>query len=153
MPANASQSRANRADGAKDQPARVAEAAGQAAGTEAAPRGGGVAEPPAREGSGNGRDGDERERSLTITIPVDRAVQVAAAPVAMAGRVLSAKGGLPLYAGLAVLAIADVITWPVAASVGAGYAIMRRWGPFRPAAPAPAPRPNETSGEGNAAAR
>ena len=72
-------------------------------------------------------------RALTITVPLDRAINIAELPVAAAGRVLTAKGGLPIYVGLGVLAVADMIDWPVAAAAGAGYAILRRWGPLRPA--------------------
>ncbi|HUK69450.1 MAG TPA: hypothetical protein VLW50_11990 [Streptosporangiaceae bacterium] len=88
---------------------------------------------------------------LTINIPMDEAIDVAAFPVKMAGRVLAAKGGLPLYAGLGVLAAAQVIEWPVAALAGVSYAVLRRWGPLRPAAV----HPPETNGKasGKAAGR
>jgi hypothetical protein len=48
-------------------------------------------------------------------------------PVAMARRVLPAKGGIPLYAGLGALAVVGLIEWPVAAAAGAGYALARYW--------------------------
>ena len=72
--------------------------------------------------------------SVTITIPLDRAIDVAMVPVAAAGRLLSARRGLPVYAGLGVLAVADIIDLPVAAAAGVGYAALRRWGPLRPGA-------------------
>lgn len=77
--------------------------------------------------------GEAHGRELTITIP-DRPVDVVMFPVAAARRVLSGrKVGLPVYVGLGVLAVADVIDPPLAAVTGVGYAIMRRWGPLRPA--------------------
>jgi hypothetical protein len=51
------------------------------------------------------------------------------APFAIAGRVLPARKGLPLYAGLGALAIAEILEWPVAVGIGVGYAAIRRWGP------------------------
>jgi hypothetical protein len=76
-------------------------------------------------------------REVTITVPLDRAVDAVTMPVATASRVLSAAGGLPFYAGLGVLAAADVISWPVAVTAGAGYLALRKWGPLqRPAVPA-----------------
>ena len=71
----------------------------------------------------------EHGRDLTVTIPLDRAAELVAAPVSAAGRVLSSRGGLPVYVGLAVMAAADVIAWPVAAAAGLGYAVLRKWGP------------------------
>jgi hypothetical protein len=53
------------------------------------------------------------------------AAAAAAAPVAAARRVLAAKGGLPLYAGLAGLALAGIIDWPVALAAGTGYGLAR----------------------------
>jgi hypothetical protein len=74
---------------------------------------------------------------VTVTIPVDRAADVAkkavSMPVATAQRVLPAKGGLPLYAGLGALGIAGVLEWPVAVGIGIGYAVLRRGGPLNPA--------------------
>jgi hypothetical protein len=64
--------------------------------------------------------------SLTIPQPI---VDIVMAPFAIAGRVLPAKKGLPLYAGLGVLAVAEIIEWPIAAGIGIGYAAIRRWGP------------------------
>jgi hypothetical protein len=64
--------------------------------------------------------------SLTIPAPV---VDIVMAPFAIVGRVLPAKKGLPLYAGLGALAVAEVLEWPVAAGIGIGYAAIRRWGP------------------------
>jgi hypothetical protein len=77
-------------------------------------------------------------RALTVTVPLDRAIDVALLPVATARRVLSAKAvGVPVYVGLGVLAVADVIDPPVAAATGIGYAALRRWGPLQPAREAP----------------
>jgi hypothetical protein len=64
--------------------------------------------------------------SVTIPQPI---VDIAMAPFAIAGRVLPAKKGLPLYVGLGLLAVAEVIEWPLAAGIGVGYAAIRRWGP------------------------
>jgi hypothetical protein len=83
---------------------------------------------------------------LTISIPMDEAIDVAVFPVKMAGRVLSSNGGLPLYAGLGVLAAAQVIEWPVAALAGMGYAVLSRWGPLRPAAHTPPGADGKASG-------
>jgi hypothetical protein len=65
---------------------------------------------------------------LSVTIP-QPIVDIAMAPFAIAGRVLPAKKGLPLYVGLGLLAVAEIIEWPVAAGIGVGYAAIRRWGP------------------------
>jgi hypothetical protein len=66
-----------------------------------------------------------------VTIPADKifstATGIVMTPVAMARRVLPAKGGIPLYAGLGALAVVGIIEWPVAAAAGAGYALARRW--------------------------
>ena len=83
---------------------------------------------------------------LTINIPLDEAIEMAEFPVRLTGRMLSSKGGIPLYAGLGILAAAQIIEWPVAAAAGVGYAVLRRWGPLRP--PHPAAR---NSGNGKAA--
>ncbi|MFE5402827.1 hypothetical protein ACFQ9Z_15935 [Streptomyces sp. NPDC056580] len=84
---------------------------------------------------GHGHDGH------TITIPLDsvaHAVQTAVTlPIAAAQRILPAKGGLPLYAGLGALALAGVLEWPVAAGIGIGYAVLRRGGALTPPRPAP----------------
>ncbi|MGV9252382.1 hypothetical protein [Streptomyces sp. NPDC003697] len=75
----------------------------------------------------------------TITIPLDdvahAAQKIITLPVAAAQRVLPAKGGLPLYAGLGALALAGALEWPVAAGIGIGYAVLRRSG----ALPSPSP--------------
>jgi hypothetical protein len=66
-------------------------------------------------------------------------VAAAAAPVAAARRVLGAKGGLPLYAGLGGLALVGVLEWPVAVAAGAGYGLARFWADLdRQQKPAPA---------------
>jgi hypothetical protein len=74
---------------------------------------------------------DHPTREITLTIPADKIFSTAAdivkAPVAMARRVLPAKGGIPLYAGLGALVVAGIIEWPVAAAAGAGYALARYW--------------------------
>lgn len=76
------------------------------------------------------------DHELTVTIPLDRMTDMVTAPLTAAGRVLSSRGGLPVYVGLGVLAAADVVTWPVAVAVGAGYAVLRRWGPaYQPPRP------------------
>lgn len=83
------------------------------------------------------RGGASRSREFTITIP-DRPVDAVMLPVAAARRVLSGRNvGLPVYVGLGVLAVADVIDPPLAAVTGVGYAIMRRWGPLRRSRGAP----------------
>ncbi|MDI2124987.1 hypothetical protein [Yinghuangia seranimata] len=73
------------------------------------------------------------------TTPVEHAAEVAAQavalPIAVAQRVLPAKGGLPLYLGLGALGVVGVLEWPVAVGIGVGYAVLRRGGAFaRPAA-------------------
>lgn len=68
------------------------------------------------------------ERTVTLTLPglgeaATWAARAAAVPVATARRVLPAQGGLPLYAGLGALAVAGVLSWPVAVGVIIGYAV------------------------------
>jgi hypothetical protein len=58
---------------------------------------------------------------------VSTAVAAAAAPIGAARRLLAAKGGLPLYAGLGGLALVGAIEWPVAVAAGAGYGLARFW--------------------------
>lgn len=82
----------------------------------------------------------EHGHDLTVTIPLDRAAELAAAPLSATGRVLSSRGGLPIYVGLAVMAAADVVAWPVAVAAGLGYAALRRWGPSGGGASVPAGR-------------
>jgi hypothetical protein len=75
-------------------------------------------------------------REVTITVPFGRAADALSVPVVTASRVLSAAGGAPFYAGLGILAVTDVISWPIAVTAGAGYLALRRWGPLqRPSAP------------------
>jgi hypothetical protein len=66
-----------------------------------------------------------------VTIPADKIISTAAdivmTPVTVARRVLPAKGGVPLYAGLGALAAVGIIEWPVAAAASAGYALARFW--------------------------
>ncbi|GAA1557942.1 hypothetical protein GCM10009678_46150 [Actinomadura kijaniata] len=68
-----------------------------------------------------------RREGVTVTIP-RTVVDAAAAPFAIAGRVLPAKKGLPVYVGLGVLAAGGAIGWPVAAGIGVAYASIRRYG-------------------------
>lgn len=79
----------------------------------------------------------------TITIPLDSVAHAArkavALPVAAAQRILPAKGGLPLYAGLGALALAGVLEWPVAAGIGIGYAVLRQGGALPPPSAQQAP--------------
>jgi hypothetical protein len=74
--------------------------------------------------------------TVTVTVPLDRvagaAGSVAMMPVAVARKVLPAKGGLPLYLGLGALGIAGVLEWPVALGVGIGYAVLRHGGALEP---------------------
>lgn len=83
-------------------------------------------EPAAPEGTAHGG------HDITVTIPLDRiahnAAHVALLPVSVAREVLPAKGGLPLYLGLGALGAFGVIEWPVAVGIGAGYAVLRRFG-------------------------
>jgi hypothetical protein len=80
------------------------------------------------------------QRDLTVTISLERAMDVVTAPVAGVGRVLSARNGLVRYAGRSALryagrgalAAADLIAWPVAAAAGLGHAVASRWVPRRP---------------------
>lgn len=51
-----------------------------------------------------------------------RVVDMAMTPVNVARRALPAKGGAPLYLGLAGLAAVGVVEWPVAVAGGLGYA-------------------------------
>ncbi|MCM2579391.1 hypothetical protein [Streptomyces meridianus] len=77
------------------------------------------------------------EHDVTITIPLDRAAHAAekavTMPIATVQRVLPAKGGLPLYAGLGALGLAGILEWPVAVGIGIGYAVLRRGGALGPA--------------------
>ncbi|MEU1594766.1 hypothetical protein ABZ468_18295 [Streptomyces sp. NPDC005708] len=78
-------------------------------------------------------------KQITITVPplgeaAGRAVDAAAVPVETARRVLPAKGGLPLYAGLGALAVIGALEWPVAAGIGIGYALLRHNGLLAPPA-------------------
>lgn len=93
---------------------------------------------PARSGANAGTTSAQSAKggdNITITIPVDRIVSAAAnaakAPVTIARRVLPAKGGLLVYAGIGALAIAEIIEWPIAVTAGVSYAVLRRWGPVR----------------------
>jgi hypothetical protein len=79
-----------------------------------------TAVPPAPEAQ------DQPEASPAAPV-LSTAAAAAAAPVAAARRVLAAKGGLPLYAGLGGLALAGIIDWPVALAAGTGYGLARFW--------------------------
>lgn len=70
----------------------------------------------------------EHHHDLTVTVP-RRVVDIAETPFVIAGRVLPAKKGLPLYVGLGALAVAEAISWPVAVGIGVAYESIRRWGP------------------------
>ncbi|MEU5100536.1 hypothetical protein [Streptomyces sp. NPDC020996] len=87
------------------------------------------------------RHTDHHHDGHTLTIPLDDVADAArkavTLPVTAAQRVLPAKGGLPLYAGLGALALAGALEWPVAAGIGIGYAVLRRGGALPPP---PAPR-------------
>ncbi|AJE39208.1 hypothetical protein CP978_03965 [Streptomyces nodosus] len=76
-------------------------------------------------------------RTITIAVPplaqaADLVVEVASLPMNTARRLLPAKGGLPLYAGLGALAVLGALEWPVAMGVGIGYAVLRHRGPLAP---------------------
>lgn len=94
-----------------------------------------------QQGKASAASQDHHDHDLTVTIPVDRAASTAVKaltlPITTAQRILPAKGGLPLYLGLGALGLAGILEWPVAAGIGAGYAILRRGGPLNP-------RPNAT---------
>ncbi|MET9430558.1 MULTISPECIES: hypothetical protein [unclassified Streptomyces] len=86
-------------------------------------------ETPEKTSAGGGGGG----RTITFTVPsFDRvasgAANAAMLPLAVARQVLPAKRGLPVYLGLGVLGVADVIEWPVAIGLGVGYAFLRRTG-------------------------
>jgi hypothetical protein len=124
-------------------PARApARAPGRAAARGRAAAPGKAAAGPGKAGAGPGG------HALTVTIPLDRAIDVATFPVTAASRVLSAKGGLPVYLGLGVLAVADVIDLPLAAATGVGYAVLRRWGPLRPRRPASGEKAGQQTARG-----
>ena len=115
--------------------------------TQAAQRGTATARADAATGRTDAA-AERHGRTLTVTIP-DRAADIAMLPVAAGRRVLTARrGGLPVYVGLGVLAAVDVIELPVAAAVGVGYAVLRRWGPLRPAHEAPDGTARSSSGGG-----
>lgn len=111
--------------------ARTGAARAGAAGT------GGASAPGARSTQRAGATGTAAEqpgRTVTVTIP-DRAIDIAMLPVAAGRRLLAGRSGLPVYVGLGVLAVADIIELPVAAAAGVGYAALRRWGPLHPPRP------------------
>lgn len=83
----------------------------------------------ARPARGRG-DGRQEEHELSISVQVDQIAEAVTGTITQVGKALTAKGGLPLYLGLGLLAAADVIAWPVAAAAGVGYAVLRRWNPF-----------------------
>lgn len=90
---------------------------------------------PERQATATHNEPTEEGRTLSVSVPssLDRVVSGAAnavlLPVAVARRVLPAKGGLPLYLGLGALGVADVLDWPVAIGIGVGYAVLRRGNP------------------------
>ncbi|MEU1799968.1 hypothetical protein [Streptomyces sp. NPDC019937] len=77
-----------------------------------------------KTGRNPARNGD---RTITFTVPraAMATANAAAMPIRAARRVLPAKGGLPLYAGLGAMGIAGVLDWPIAVGVGLGYAVLR----------------------------
>jgi len=93
---------------------------------------------PAKE-SAKSADKNSNSRTITVSIPVtvDQIVSVTAfvanVPTSVVRRVASAKNGLPVYLGLGGLAVVGIAEWPVAAAAGVGLAVLRRWGPLRPA--------------------
>ena len=48
---------------------------------------------------------------------------------------------VPIYLGVAALAVTGVVSWPVAVAAGCGYAAFRRWEPQPHGVPHPAPAP------------
>jgi len=48
---------------------------------------------------------------------------------------------MPIYLGVAALAAAGVVSWPVAVAAGCGYAAFRRWEPQPHGIPHPVPPP------------
>lgn len=90
------------------------------------------------------RTQNRQSEGRTITIPLDPVIntagKVVSLPVTAAQRILPAKGGLPLYAGLGALGVAGVLEWPVAAGIGVGYAVLRR-GALKPPPSAKASQP------------
>jgi hypothetical protein len=111
-------------------PSRTKAQASKAAGKTAAPRSRASTDQTRTASSGH------HAHDVTVTIPVERAVETAAKavalPIATAQRVLPAKGGLPLYLGLGALGIAGVLEWPIAIGVGVGYAVLRGGGALDP---------------------
>lgn len=94
-------------------------------------------------GEPGSRAGGSGGSGFTVTIPTDEifstAVTAVLTPIAVARRVLPAKGGLPLYAGLGGLALIGVLDWPVAVAAGAGYGLARLVGHQDPGPPGPPP--------------
>jgi hypothetical protein len=107
-----------------------------------------TAEPPTTNGAnGTGREGAEREsegrRTATLTLPFvtlqfrrpdlhlprfgQREAGEAAGAVAATARSLS-PAELAYYAGLGLLAVVELIEWPVALAVGVGTALARSGG-------------------------
>lgn len=52
-------------------------------------------------------------------------------PVRLARAVAPAQGDLPVYAAAGALVATGVLEWPVAATIGIGYTVVRRWGLHR----------------------
>lgn len=48
---------------------------------------------------------------------------------------------VPIYLGVAALAVTGVVSWPVAVAAGCGYAAFRRWEPQPHGVPHPVPAP------------
>lgn len=90
---------------------------------------------------------DESGNRLTVTIPLDgalvgTAVKAATLPLTAARKVAKNKNGLPAYAAVGGLAVLGAVEWPVAAAGGLGLAVLRRWGPLKPAADQDAKKPS-----------
>jgi hypothetical protein len=50
-------------------------------------------------------------------------------PVRVARSVLPGQGDAVVYVAAGALGAAGVVEWPVAAAIGVGYGVLRRWGP------------------------
>lgn len=84
-------------------------------------------------------DNAENGNRLTVVIPLDgalvgTAVKAATLPLTAAKKVAQKKNGFPAYAAVGGLAVLGAVEWPVAAAGGLGLAVLRRWGPLKPAA-------------------
>jgi hypothetical protein len=94
-----------------------------------------------RQGDAGAEHGAQPEAGgITITIPLDQVVTVATTvarmPLNAARKVAPTRvnglKGIPVYLGIGGLTAVGLVEWPVAAAAGAGYAVLRRWGPLKP---------------------